>query len=84
MESPDFFVIKKVDNRIAVDTYTFDPMLFQFCVTTATLINFTQNSDLNKRFRKFCLKTTMMESDSFLFNKPLMVLIMGKYFQYAT
>ena len=48
MESPDFFMIKKVDNRAAVDTYTFDPMLLQFCVTTATLINFTQNSDLNK------------------------------------
>ena len=49
MESPDFFVIKKADNRADVDTYTFDPMLFQFCVTTATLINFTQKSDLNKR-----------------------------------
>ena len=48
MESSDFFVIKKVGNRAAVDTYTFDPMLFQFCVTIATLINFTQNSDLNK------------------------------------
>ena len=48
MESPDFFVIRKVDNRIAVDTYTFDLMMFQFCVTTATLIKFTQNSDLNK------------------------------------
>ena len=41
MESPDFFVIRKVDNMIAVDTYTFDPMLFQFCVTTATLTKFT-------------------------------------------
>ena len=48
MESPDFFVIKKVGNRAVVDTYTFDPMLLQFCVTIATLINFTQNSDLNK------------------------------------
>ena len=48
MKNPNFFVIKKVDNRIAVDTYTFNPMLFQFFVTTATLINFTQNSDLNK------------------------------------
>ena len=28
MESPDFFVIKKVGNRAAVDTYTFDPMSF--------------------------------------------------------
>ena len=48
MESPHFFMIKKVDNRAAMDKYTFDPMLFQFCVTTSTLINFTQNSDLNK------------------------------------
>ena len=48
MESPEFFVIKKMGNRTAVDTYTFDPVLFQFCVTIATLINFTQNSDLNK------------------------------------
>ena len=49
MESSDFFVIKKVGNRAAVDTYTFDPMVLQFCVSTATLINFTQNIDLNKR-----------------------------------
>ena len=40
MESPEIFVIKKVDNRAAVYTYTFDPTLFQFCVTTAALINF--------------------------------------------
>ena len=85
MDSLEFLVIKKVENGAAVDTYTFDTMLFQFCVTSATLINFTQNSALNKRFRKFCLKTTMMERDSFLFNKPLlMVSIMGKYFQCAT
>ena len=48
MESPEVFVIKKVDNRTAVDTYTFEPMLFQFCVTTDTFINFIQNRDLNK------------------------------------
>ena len=48
MESPGFFVLKNVGNKAAVDTYTFDPMLSQFCVTIATLINFTQNSDLNK------------------------------------
>ena len=48
MESPDFFVIKKVGNRAVVGTYTFDPMLFQFCVTIATLIHFSQNSNLNK------------------------------------
>ena len=48
MESSDIFVINKVGNRAPVDTYTFDPMLFQFCVTIAILINFTQNSDLNK------------------------------------
>ena len=48
MERPDFFVTKKVDNRAALDKYTFAPMLFQFCVTTATLINFIQNSNLNK------------------------------------
>ena len=40
MESPEIFVIKKVDNRAAVYTYTFDPMLSQLCVTTAILINF--------------------------------------------
>ena len=70
-----FFVIKKMGNRAAVDTYTFDPMLFQFW-KIAILI---------KVFTKFCLKTTMMESNIFLFNKPLlMVAIMGKYFQCAT
>ena len=52
MENPDFFVIKKVGNRAAVDTYTFDPMLFQFCVTIATLINFRQNNDLNKSVKE--------------------------------
>ena len=35
-------------NRTTVDTETFDPMLFQFGVTTITLIKFTQISDLNK------------------------------------
>ena len=48
MESPGFFILKKVGNKAAVDTYTFNPMFFQFCVTIATLINFMQNSDLNK------------------------------------
>ena len=48
MESPDFFVIKKVGNRTAADIYTLDPMLFQFCVTIVTLANFMQNSDHNK------------------------------------
>ena len=48
MESPGFFVLKKVGNKAAVETYTFDPMLFQFSVAIATLINFTQNNDLNK------------------------------------
>ena len=47
MERPDNFVTKKVDNKSAVDIYTFDPMLLRFCVTTSTLINFTQNSDLS-------------------------------------
>ena len=84
MGSADFFVNQTLDNRAAVDTYTFDPMLFQFCVTTATLINFNQNSDLNKSVYEICLKTTMMESESFLFNKPLsMIANMGKYFQCA-
>ena len=46
MENPDFFVIKNVGNKVAVDTYITDPMLFQFCVTIATLINLTQDSDL--------------------------------------
>ena len=53
MERPDFFVTKKVDNRAALDKYTFAPMLFQFCVTTATLINFTQIAILIKVFRKY-------------------------------
>ena len=48
MDSADFFMNQTLDNRVAKDTYTFDPMLFQFCVTTATLIKFTLNSDLNK------------------------------------
>ena len=48
MESPDFFVINKVGNRAAVDTYTFDSMLFQFCVTIAISINFTEDNDLNE------------------------------------
>ena len=48
MDSPDFFVTKKVSNRAAVDTYIFDPVLFQFCVRIAALIIFTENSDLNK------------------------------------
>ena len=95
MEGPDFFVIKKVGNRAVVDTYTFDPMLLQFCVTIATLINILPKiAILRKVFRKFCLKTTMIESHIFLFNKPLcdillfnklllMVAIMDKYFQCA-
>ena len=48
MESPDIFVIKNMDNKAAVDTCTFDPLLLQFCVTTSTLINFTKNSDLSE------------------------------------
>ena len=48
MESPDLFVTEKVGNTTAVDTYTFNPMLFQFFITIATLINFTQNSNLSK------------------------------------
>ena len=51
MESLDFFVIKKVGNRAAVDTYTLDSMLFQFCITIATLINFAQISNLNKTLK---------------------------------
>ena len=48
MESADFFVNQILDNRAVVSTYTFNPILFQFCVATATFINFIQNSDLNK------------------------------------
>ena len=48
MESADFFVNQMVDNRATLYTYAFDPMLFQICLTTAKLIKFTQNSDLNK------------------------------------
>ena len=65
MESVDSFMNQTPDNRVAKDTYTFDPMLFQFCVAIARLINFTKIGTLIKVFRKFCLKTTMMESDSF-------------------
>ena len=43
-----FFVNQKVGNRAPLYTYSFDPMLFQICLSTATLIKFTQNSDLNK------------------------------------
>ena len=46
MERANFFVNQALYNRAAVDTYTFDPLLFQFCVTTATFIYFTQNSNL--------------------------------------
>ena len=85
MESPDFFVVKTVDNRAAVATYTFDPMLFQFCVTIATLINFTQNSDLNKSVQEILPYKHNNGERHFLFNKPLlMVAVMGKYFQCAT
>ena len=48
MDSADFFVNQMVDNRAPVYTYTFDPMLFQFCITTVTLIKlpkFGQNSN---------------------------------------
>ena len=48
MERANFFVVKKVDNRTTVDTLTFYPILFQFRVTTVTLIKFSQNSDLNE------------------------------------
>ena len=47
-ESTDFFVNQTVDNRAPLYTYSFDPMLFQICLTTAILIKFTQNSGLNK------------------------------------
>ena len=48
MESADLFVNQTVDNRAALYTYSFDPMLFQICLTTATLIKFTQNSNLHE------------------------------------
>ena len=50
METANFFVVKKVDNRTTVDTKTVYPMLSEFGVTNVTLIKikFTQNSDLNK------------------------------------
>ena len=41
MENAGFFMNQALDNRVAKDTYTFDPMLLQFCVTIATLIKFT-------------------------------------------
>ena len=46
-------------------TQTFGPVLFQFCVTTAILIKFTQIVIFIKVFWKFLLKSTMMESDFF-------------------
>ena len=48
MESADFFVNQTVDNKVPLYTYSFDPMLFQICLTTAILIKFTENSNLNK------------------------------------
>ena len=63
-------LIITLDNGAIVNTLTFGPMLFQFCVTTAILIKFTQNSNLYKSVsRKLLLKTTMMKSNFFLFNK---------------
>ena len=56
MERANFFVVKKVDNRTTVDTKTFHPLLSQYGVTTVTLINFTQNSNLNKCLGNFNLK----------------------------
>ena len=50
MESADFFLNQTEDNRAVLYTYSFDPKLFQICLTTATLIKFTQNSDLNEKF----------------------------------
>ena len=41
MDSADIFMNQTLDNSVAKDTYTFDPMLVQFCVTTATLTKFT-------------------------------------------
>ena len=41
MESADFFMNQTLDNKVAMVTYTFDPMLFQFFVTTTTFIKFT-------------------------------------------
>ena len=48
MEKTSFFVNQTVDNWAPLYTHSFDPMLFQVCLTTATLIKFTQKSDLNK------------------------------------
>ena len=56
MDSADFFLIQEVI-RATVDTYTLDPMLFQFCVTIPTLINFTKNNDLNKSVKEIVLKS---------------------------
>ena len=56
MDSPDFFVTKKVSNRAAADTYIFDPVLFQFCVRIALII-FTENSDLNKSVQEILPET---------------------------
>ena len=41
MESVDSCMNQTLDNRVAKDTYTLDPTLFQFCVAIARLINFT-------------------------------------------
>ena len=48
MDSADFFMTQMLDNKANVNMSTFDPMLSQFWVTTATLIKFSQTSDLNK------------------------------------
>ena len=49
-------MVKKVDNRTTVDTETFYPVLTQICVTTHTMIKFTQNSDLNESVSKILTK----------------------------
>ena len=46
MESTDFFVTQMLDDKANVNTSTFDPVLFEFWVTTATMIKFTQINDV--------------------------------------
>ena len=68
-----FFFNQTVDNRATLYTYSFDPMLFQICLTTATLTKFTQNSNLNKSVQEILtLESTESATDhnQGIFEKP--------------
>ena len=43
----------------------------------------TQNSDHDKTVREFQLKSKLIESNNFLFNNPLIIAIVGKWFDFV-